>query len=498
MGFLMGSIASHTNVSFRLMSKRKNTTVGTWWVRSASTNDLLNRNNTNNPKIRNEMKIVAKEKIDCDKLIGSFLDDQHYDILVQEDCDFFAPPNCQITDSVNCDKDCSQCPNGIDESRIAFVFRKNYFSKEEQSAAYTGLREAASCNHSYNRGAAAGFEMCHIGANKLRVSKFEMEILEYFSKQRKSITGESILDEIIENKKKLSENTSYIWLSNKSFKNFDEWILHTRQLSSSEQSELANQVLRDRISSTTFSNGVFSGVAGFFGRSPRLPFGRKTHYTENYSETFETSIPFLRTLDKAFKTLLPGKYAAQRKFVDKIDENFRIADTVFTTLTVNKTFRTAAHLDAGDLAEGFSNLLVLSNDGNYTGGYLILPEYRVAIDVRPGDLLLVANHTAIHGNTPIVLGSEESERISIVAYAREDLAELKTFEYENTRKKFVESRRGNKEHPLWRERWNGVSPNCFFEDEWKQFLSSELGNEKAKMYEPDLFSVGKNTLDEFF
>ena len=35
--------------------------------------------------------------------------------------------------------------------------------------------------------------------------------------------------------------------------------------------------------------------------------------------------------------------------------NFRIEDTAFTTITINKDYRTAVHTDAGDYAAGFGN-----------------------------------------------------------------------------------------------------------------------------------------------
>ena len=130
---------------------------------------------------------------------------------------------------------------------------------------------------------------------------------------------------------------------------------------------------------------------------------------------------------------MPWRYTNQMEAAKKIDQAFLVPETPFTTVTVNKTFRTAAHFDAGDLNTGLSNLLVLSNNGNYKGGYLVAPEYRVAVNVRPGDLLLINNHEVMHGNTPIEMLDEEAERISLVCYFREKMLELGTKEYEDTR-----------------------------------------------------------------
>jgi hypothetical protein len=199
-------------------------------------------------------------------------------------------------------------------------------------------------------------------------------------------------------------------------------------------------------------------------------------------------------LSRGFETLLPTRYSAQKAATDKIDPRFVIPETPFTTVTVNKTFRTAAHRDAGDFSDGLSNLLTLSNDGRYTGGYLIFPEIRIAVNVRPGDLLLVNNHEVIHGNTPIVC-EEGSERVSLVVYLRENMLELGSYEYENTRYEYVESRRLNKEHALWKKLWNGVSPGMWEEQEWYDYLRSKLGEEALSKYHPN---ATKADLADFF
>jgi hypothetical protein len=180
----------------------------------------------------------------------------------------------------------------------------------------------------------------------------------------------------------------------------------------------------------------------------------------------------------------------------KIDPGYLVPGTPFTTITVNKSFRTACHFDAGDLNSGLSNLLTLSNNGNYKGCYLVAPEYRVAVNPRPGDLLLINNHEVMHGNTQIELLDDEAERISLVCYFREKMMELGSKEYEDTRYQFVEDRRHNKEHPEQRPLWNGVSEGMWLSDEWYEYLEKKLGTEQLHKYHPE--SVKSGSLDEFF
>ena len=185
----------------------------------------------------------------------------------------------------------------------------------------------------------------------------------------------------------------------------------------------------------------------------------------------------------------------------KIDSQFVVPETPFTTITVNKTFRTAAHRDAGDLHEGFSNLTILTNGKRYSGGMLVLPEFRVAVNIRPGDLLLINNHFGIHGNTPIVLEEDGAERYSIVAYFREGMLKLGTKQYEDIRFNFIESRRLNKEHPLWRPLWNGISPEWEKSVEWGDYLCNQPNGESMlKQYHPTLYDqmfTKRNLLEDF-
>jgi hypothetical protein len=310
-------------------------------------------------------------------------------------------------------------------------------------------------------------------------------------------------DEISQIKAKYAQKEStrgLVWLSQKVKQdnfNFDRWLSEVSSLTPAERRSEAVEIQETYISDTTYANAVYSGIAGWFDRYPRIPYGRATSYTQNSYDKFKLSFPFLQTLDRGFAELLPERHAAQRKAADKIDPSFLVPGTVFTTITVNKTFRTAAHRDAGDFTNGLSNLLVLSNNGNYTGGYLILPEVRIAVNVRPGDLLLVNNHEYIHGNTPIALEDDVAERVSLVCYLREKMLELGSREYEDHRFNYVESRRKNKEHRLQRRLWNGISEGMWDEKEWYDYLEKNGGREMVQKYHPEAYRK-EATLEDLF
>jgi len=451
--------------------------------------------------------IVARTKIDCEHLLGQFVDETHYDTLIESDTDcYYAEDSSPFA---------KESKNTKDENRIAFMFRKNFFSKEEQEQAYLGLREAAT--PSQNRGLASGprGEKC---AQREWVTDYQIQTLELLADLQETVIQVDLKTEIELIKQKTKDNSStrgLVWLASEVEKNnfnFDGWLKGVLKLKDKAQiRSSARDTLDKYISDTTYANTVNSGIAGWFDRYPRIPYGRATAYTKNHFDKFKMAFPFLQTLDRGFKELLPSRWGNQRAAADKIDQRFLVPETVFTTITVNKTFRTACHRDAGDFSDGLSNLLVLSNNGKYRGGYLIFPEYRIAVNVRPGDLLLVNNHEIIHGNTPIET-YDDGERISLVCYLREKMLELGSYEYENHRFEFVEFRRKNPEHPMQRKLWNGISQNCFSDNddpkqnfdnakEWYNFLNKTPEHKVfLQKYHPWLIDYFENNkgLDRFF
>ena len=441
--------------------------------------------------------IVAPTKFDAENVIGQFIDDSHYDEVISEDCDFYAPS-----------------PYGEDphdESRLIFKFRKNAFTEKEYVEAYLGLVDAA--QPQTNRGLAAGPRGETTGARDF-VKAVEFDILRHFMTDRTSTvyeddTTDAQYIERIRAKhasgQAKEETRGVVWRRGavedaglEYGQWFDQWVDQMCSLPKEVQLERAKDIYEKFISDTSYAAAVNSGVAGYYDRYPRFPYGRVTSYSAA-NPKWEMAFPYLKRLNEYFRDLVPGKYAAQKRAADKLDPRFLVPDTVFTTITVNKNFRTAAHRDAGDLSEGFSNLAALTGpDGKgWTGAYLTFPEYRVAVNVRPGDLLLVNNHEGIHGNSAITSPIEESDRCTLVCYFRENMMELGSWEYENTRKEFVESRRLNKEHADWRAGWNGVSPGMWTSREWYDFCTEKGGSDMLNKYHPEA-NVVASSLEDFF
>jgi len=177
------------------------------------------------------------------------------------------------------------------------------------------------------------------------------------------------------------------------------------------------------VSNITIGNKVFSGNVGYMDAGAMVHYCRKTAFAKDYFEKFKTGIPFVEFIDKKYEELCPEHYRKQLAIATGTNRNYRIGETSFTTVTVNRNFQTAVHKDAGDFPEGFGNLIVY-REGDFKGSYFCMPEYRVAIDMQNCDILFADVHRW-HGNTPFKECVGDYKRIAFVMYYREYMYKCK-------------------------------------------------------------------------
>jgi hypothetical protein len=185
------------------------------------------------------------------------------------------------------------------------------------------------------------------------------------------------------------------------------------------------------VSKTNRANEIGSGIIGYYDRYPRIPYCRLTAFNQNHFEQWKEVYPIVKFVDNSFKELIPENYKLQRAEADATSQDFIIPNTAFSTVTVNQNWQTAVHKDNGDFEKGFGNLVALRR-GKFEGGYFVLPEWRVAIDLQNCDLLMVNVHRW-HGNTPIKMISKDALRVSLVMYYRKKMIDCGTHEEERLR-----------------------------------------------------------------
>ncbi len=166
----------------------------------------------------------------------------------------------------------------------------------------------------------------------------------------------------------------------------------------------------------------------------RLPVCRLTAWTGRHLPEWMTLTPLFQAIDRHYREQVPDRYHGQQLAASVTHSDWLIPETVFTTVTVNNSYSTGVHQDAGDLPEGFSTLAV-ARRGDYTGGQLVLPRYRVAFAMGDGDLLLFDAHEW-HGNTAMWCPHQDvplykpcpagCERVSLVTYFRTKMRDCGT------------------------------------------------------------------------
>ena len=181
-----------------------------------------------------------------------------------------------------------------------------------------------------------------------------------------------------------------------------------------------------------------SGNVGYMDPGARTRYCRLTGFGRDHFDTyFKQGRPFVEYIDEKYKELCPEHHRRQLNTANETNANYVLWDTAFSTITVNRNFRTFIHQDDGDHPEGFGNLFVY-REGDWKRGYFVLPGWSVGIDMQNQDMLFVDVHR-FHGNDNCELDGEETEfdafeddlggpnlRMSFVLYYRTGLRPCKS------------------------------------------------------------------------
>ena len=193
------------------------------------------------------------------------------------------------------------------------------------------------------------------------------------------------------------------------------------------------------------NNPVISTPIGYFDSTKKLGLDlpcRLTSHTAKNLVRFESSICYFEDISEWYEKLAPEQFQAQKERID-MSPDYKIGESVFSTITVNRNFRTALHKDKGDFG-GYACLSVCEY-GSYSGGLFMIPQYGIGINLRQGDML-VAKVSCYHCNSELwttpeqdtynnslekifiqspevgIIGSQYAfHRISFVSYLREKM-----------------------------------------------------------------------------
>jgi hypothetical protein len=191
---------------------------------------------------------------------------------------------------------------------------------------------------------------------------------------------------------------------------------------SSNRGHAAGMVTRGR-SHDSFEKGrdANSGIMGYMDNTNLRRPCRLTQFSQKHFQQYERGLPFIHKINECFQELTPEHYKLQKEQASR--SSFHIADTAFSTVTVNYNFRTALHQDSGDFKDGFGNLVVCQTD--ISGGHVLFPRYKLAVVLNTGDFLAMDVHEP-HCNSPITVTSADGYRLSFICFLREKMHECET------------------------------------------------------------------------
>lgn len=206
---------------------------------------------------------------------------------------------------------------------------------------------------------------------------------------------------------------------------------------------LAEDLGQVKYTETTRTNGLVTR-SRIFGYQPRLerrqrPFCNHTTLA-NDAPRVEGKLRGLADLltEKYFATA-PDTAAKHMEMTDKVLDEWRMGESLFTSGIINKNNALAYHFDAGNFENVLSCMLVLRKDMD--GGWLCVPEINIRFFLRNNALFLFDGQRILHGVTPMEATSEQAYRFSVVYYSLRGMWKCMTMTEELARARQLELER---------------------------------------------------------
>tara|TARA_R110000823_G_C15835479_1_gene490654 strand:- start:24 stop:857 length:834 start_codon:yes stop_codon:yes gene_type:complete len=186
----------------------------------------------------------------------------------------------------------------------------------------------------------------------------------------------------------------------------------------------------------TYRANTLPTKSSVFGALPRVAmrndFCRFSNKTSEEKGNTNKLFTFQKTLCKIYKEHLPELYEYDlQKARETVNGDYRLIDTPYTTANINVNHAIKYHRDSGNIKDSYSNVLILKE--HCTGGELVLPEYRIALEQTDGALCIFSGQKEIHGVMPIKPYKENFYRASIVYYTMAQLEHCYPYKEEVSR-----------------------------------------------------------------
>lgn len=161
-----------------------------------------------------------------------------------------------------------------------------------------------------------------------------------------------------------------------------------------------------------------------FGNQPkagmRRQFCTKASMGREYPKEHDILLKYMQVAGRFYSQFHPELYESHGSLVrEKIIDEWRVADSVFTSGIANKNNPLPYHHDRGNFAGCWSNMFCFKKD--VEGGYLSIPEYNVGFFLKSNSLLMFDGQDLLHGVTPIRKLKEDGYRYTVVFYSLQQM-----------------------------------------------------------------------------
>ena len=257
---------------------------------------------------------------------------------------------------------------------------------------------------------------------------------------------------------------------------FDNWL--ESWLLASDKVAYSKESYKEFVSIQTRANKIYSNILGFMDRSARNPFGRLTASTQKKYGEFVAHKAFYKQASELYEDALPEEWKYIHEVMETCkDERYTLMGTkTFSTITINYNFPTYYHYDGKNNPRGVAVLTALTNESydgeKFDGSYFVLPELRLAFDIRKGDFFVGDNCNLMHGQTEQVNKVDDAENIIFVFYARDGMAKLDYYDCETCRKEFIlfsQKTYADRYQKNDAGKFSGVFPSMWVSDEWDEY-----------------------------
>jgi hypothetical protein len=171
------------------------------------------------------------------------------------------------------------------------------------------------------------------------------------------------------------------------------------------------------------SKGITTRSA-IFGYKPRIPlrtdFCSSTSMAVRQPNEYSIVTNFAVNLTEIYKKYFPEVYNKHEQMVrERIRDEWKIKDSIFTSGIINKNNPLQYHHDTGNFKGVLSNMIAF-RDGVF-GGRLVMPEYNIKFDIADNTVCIFDGQSIVHGVTPLKKISQEAYRYTIVYYTLEQM-----------------------------------------------------------------------------